>query len=107
MKKTALLLASLLTLTTTYAVGRDVGLEWDPVDDARVVRYELAWGLASGAYESFFDVDASFSAGSITLAKPGIIYIAVRACGDSICSDWSNELAVFWPNKPMNLRFIP
>lgn len=105
-----LLLVFLCALISGYAwADRSVLLAWDGVDDARVTRYELGWGVTTGVYDTFADIPAPTTEGSITLSVPGGVYVAVRACGDEagvLCSDWSNELALIWFRAPTLLRVI-
>jgi hypothetical protein len=76
-------------------------LTWNPVNDARVTQYVLAWGFETLVYDK----------GAIDVAQPGtmavtpdmarainngIRFFAVKACNadKSMCSAWSNEVRV-------------
>ncbi len=84
---------------------RDVPLAWDPVEDPRVVRYELNWGSLSGDYG--YEVITAETTATATLTEPGVYFFAVRACGEHLCSEFSDEVTAFWPAAPVNFRFIP
>jgi hypothetical protein len=70
-----------------------VAVEWAPVPDIRVSRYEVHYGSATGVY----DHSASFGAGVTTATISGlptgvVSYLAVRACSVLSCGTFSSEL---------------
>lgn len=88
---------------------RTVGVAWDAVEDDRVSYYEVGTGPTSGAYVSFNSVGMEVVS-DVAMGQPGALFIAVRACGEAPavqCSDWSNELALYWLPAPQNVRFLP
>jgi hypothetical protein len=99
-------IVSLLLISSSVLAERVVNIQWDQVDDSRVLQYELSFGLVSGDYNNTSNIDAQETTGAITFFTPGLYFVAVRACAEHICSDWSNELVIFWPNAPTNLTII-
>lgn len=76
------------------AVAGDIQLEWDPVPDSRVARYEVHYGPASGQYES--QVAATSTTVALAGLQPGqTYYFAARACAqdETTCSAFSNEVS--------------
>jgi hypothetical protein len=97
----AALIAAALLLAPAQGVAGAVTGTWNPVDDARVGVYVLAWGGASAASGGVY------AKGNVEVAHPtvtaktpnlsaGKYYFAVKACkaDKSECSAWSNEVAV-------------
>jgi PKD repeat protein len=88
------------------ALGADVTLAWDAVDDDRVAYYELHWGSASGSYES--QQQSTITSTQVTgLADGATYYFAVRACADGggLCSELSNEVATTTPGPAPKAQF--
>ena len=104
MTRKILFLALMCLLPIANAADRIIGVEWDPVEDARVARYEVHWGRATGNYNQEVSVPVETTQAEVTLTELGSAYIVARACSDTLCSDWSNELEVYLPDKPIQLR---
>jgi hypothetical protein len=97
----AALIAAALLLAPALGVAGVVTGTWNPVDDARVGVYVLAWGTSSAAS------GGSYAKGAVEVVHPIVTaktpdleaqkyYFAVKACtaDKSECSAWSNEVAV-------------
>lgn len=85
---------------TPAALAVDVNLEWDAVQDARVVEYEIGRGVKSGEYTLFQSVAVPLTTATVQgLANGDEWFFVVRACGASHlqCSAWSNEVKVAIP----------
>lgn len=92
-KITGLALLMLLGASQS-AVGVDIKLAWDPVNDSRVAFYEVHWGSAANEYTS----KSSTTGTSLTVAgldEGKTYYFAARACesGGSSCSGFSNAVS--------------
>lgn len=77
----------------------EVSLEWDAVTDARVAKYELHYGLATGAYTSKVTVPKTATEATVTGLPAKRHFFAVRACNEAItqCSLFSNEVSAVIP----------
>jgi PKD repeat protein len=95
----AIVSACLVMLSASrLAWSAEAHVQWDAVEDPRVVLYELHWGVSSGQYQ--WAVDAPSSSTDVSDLQDGeTYYFAVRACPDdpSLCSAFSTEVAATAP----------
>lgn len=99
--RNALWASALLAAHVGPAGAEVVTFGWDPVDDARVGVYVLAWGNHSVAEGGKYAVgEVAVLAPATTATTPDLAaqpwFFAVKACtaDKSLCSDWSNEVRV-------------
>ena len=95
---TALLIWGGQLLGPAAASARTESLRWSHPNPAEVVRFELRYGEASGAYTTTLDLglptpdSQGVYTGSFDVADETSVYIAIRAVGaSSLLSDPSNE----------------
>lgn len=91
------ILAFLLMSAACSVSADQITFAWDPVTgDANVAGYELHWGIESGAYNSFEDIDGvATEEYTITITEPGTYYFAIRSrnTDGSLVSAFSNEVS--------------
>jgi hypothetical protein len=96
---------------SVQAVAGDVALEWDPVVDSSVTKYEIHYGLSPSLYIQAATVPAEETTVTIPGLAEGRWYFAAKACSDTDCSGFSNEVDTEVARDvipaPVNLRVVP
>ncbi len=107
-EKIIALLAGVLMAALATAKSAEVNLEWDPVSDSRITKYEIHYGLSPATYIQTVTVPKEQTTASIIGLAEGRWYFAARACSDTDCSGFSNEVAAEIARDeipaPQNLR---
>ncbi len=87
-------IALIALMACSWANASEVGLSWNPVEDSRVVGYELHYGTVRGDYASM--IPSSNTEARVAGLEPGTTYyFAVKAHGDNreMDSGFSEEVS--------------
>jgi len=102
--------AAVSLCVSASVLAGDATLEWDPVSDSRVTKYEVHYGLSPDTYIQAVTVPVAETTATVTDLVEGRWYFAAKACSDSECSGFSNEVAAEIARDeipaPQNLREV-